>query len=1099
MAIKTLYLLNTTAASPDWNGSLQDGGTAPSAAVSTFGWTVAKTSTAYWQARIGATAAATTTASTSYIATAVGPNIGTGSGATTAGDTFSSTTPYTGIFAAGTWAFTFAMRCTTSSSQAGHINFRVWASPNASGANARELTSGSILGSTITLATTTTTYNSTANWSAPQIVLNNEYLFVQVEWQVTTAGGSNSCDVKFYQSAALFTTTDFQASTGKTFYVLNTTATAPGWFGSLQDGGAAPATTNSQFGWVPSTTPVTTPYFPGFIGATGASPTFSATSALSASTGPKAGTGNTFSTAGDSFISPAAYYGTFAAGTWTLNWAMRGSTVASTGQINCRIWASTNANGSGARQLTSGVLQGSIVNITSTTVTYISTVSWSAPAITLNGEYLFFQMEWQETTVGTNSNSIASFYIGSANILTGNFSASVFGPLASTDLIDTSAIAGQGGIIGSLSATDLIDTSAIAAQLVSSGTLAATDLRDTSAIAGLVAAFGTLAATDLVDTAGIAGTVDWRAVLAATDAVDTAAIAGSLGPAGVVGTLATTEALDAPQSVTTAAMLASYTPGNTRTGSFWVGAFIIPTTNQTVTQIGCLGGGNSGSTTVTLVDQSSGAILADTTVNLSAPSANGFCYGPIPATTLIAGNNYVVAANSAPMGGWADVNGSYATYGPDFTGNGGCYNGSEGGPYTAAGGYAYWQYVGVDLVYGTVSAGFSGAVAWQAALVATDPPDLAAISGQILAAINAALAVTDPPDVSAIAGTVTGIAGALAATDTPDVSAAAGRTEWSATLAASDHVDTAAIAATVAWQGALSATDKTDTASVSGTAQWNAALAASDPTDSALFSGTVFTAVTGSLAANDPVDTASLACTVLSGLNGGFGLVEPLDGAAIAGQVTGVAGSLVAVDAIDVAALSGRIAWQGALAASEPLDTAGFVGGIIATGTLAATDPADQAGFAGSVSWTALLSVVEPRDTAAVTASVAWAATLAAVDPVDHAALAGSVVNEAGLDTVEPADSAAIAGGIIGSGFLVATEPADFAVILATVTDAGSTAGVPGSIPDVPYDRQSSETNDRLVVAGNGGRVVVAGGAGRVAGNGANRRVVLVSPAKRAA
>ena len=42
MAIKTFYLLNTTATAPIWGGSLQDGGSAPAAASSTFGGTVGK-------------------------------------------------------------------------------------------------------------------------------------------------------------------------------------------------------------------------------------------------------------------------------------------------------------------------------------------------------------------------------------------------------------------------------------------------------------------------------------------------------------------------------------------------------------------------------------------------------------------------------------------------------------------------------------------------------------------------------------------------------------------------------------------------------------------------------------------------------------------------------------------------------------------------------------------------------------------------------------------------------------------------------------------------------------------------------------------------
>src|SRR5215472_7254645 len=217
MATKNLYLLNAAAASPNWQGQIQDGGTAPTAALSAFGWTIAKTSTGtpYWQARIGATAAATVASASSTIATDTAPGQGTGSGATTAGDSFRSQANYTGqfigTFAAGTWTFNFGMRCSTSSSQAGHINFRLWASNDPNGqTGVREITSGSVVCSTVTLATTTTTYTSTATPSLPSFTVNGDYLFIQVEWVETVASGSNNGNVLFYQSACTVVTADFQ-------------------------------------------------------------------------------------------------------------------------------------------------------------------------------------------------------------------------------------------------------------------------------------------------------------------------------------------------------------------------------------------------------------------------------------------------------------------------------------------------------------------------------------------------------------------------------------------------------------------------------------------------------------------------------------------------------------------------------------------------------------------------------------------------------------------------------------------------------------------------------------------------------------------------
>jgi hypothetical protein len=210
MATKTFYVLNAAATSPDWFGNLQDGGSAPAAAASAYGWTVAKISTAtsFWRARLGASATATVSAAASVIAATSSPTAGTGATNTTAGDSFSTPTPYTGTFAAGNWTLSWGMR-TGAATHSGRLRCRVWASTSDTGAGARELTSAVLVGSTITLNATGTTFTTSMTWNAPGITLNNEYLFFQLEWNVTTAGTSNSCTALFYQSAASITTTDF--------------------------------------------------------------------------------------------------------------------------------------------------------------------------------------------------------------------------------------------------------------------------------------------------------------------------------------------------------------------------------------------------------------------------------------------------------------------------------------------------------------------------------------------------------------------------------------------------------------------------------------------------------------------------------------------------------------------------------------------------------------------------------------------------------------------------------------------------------------------------------------------------------------------------
>ena len=208
MATQTIYLLNTAATAPNWFGRVQDNGSAPAGALSAFGWTVAKVAitTEFWRARIGATARATVVQTNSYIDSATGPTQGTGAGATTAGDLFRSDNPLNGTFAAGNWNFTFGMR-TGAATNSGRMRCLMWASTNADGTSARKLTSATLVGTTVLMNSATATFNSTVTWAAPQVVLNNEYLFLQVEWESTVAGTSNSCTAQFYQCS--FVTTNY--------------------------------------------------------------------------------------------------------------------------------------------------------------------------------------------------------------------------------------------------------------------------------------------------------------------------------------------------------------------------------------------------------------------------------------------------------------------------------------------------------------------------------------------------------------------------------------------------------------------------------------------------------------------------------------------------------------------------------------------------------------------------------------------------------------------------------------------------------------------------------------------------------------------------
>lgn len=202
-----------------------------------------------------------------------------------------------------------------------------------------------------------------------------------------------------------------------TLYPTNTLAITPNFWSILQDGGTAPTAANSTYGWSPSKQALSnTIYMGGHLGASGAVTAGGLTSFIDSTTSPTKGTGTTGSTAGDSFIA-GPYTGTFANTAWTFAWNMRASTAGVTGRLRMRVWKSANADGTSATALTASTQVGSTI-VLSTTVDTNSSMSWSPGTITLSNEYLFFQMEWEQTAVGTTSGDNALFRIGTASITT---------------------------------------------------------------------------------------------------------------------------------------------------------------------------------------------------------------------------------------------------------------------------------------------------------------------------------------------------------------------------------------------------------------------------------------------------------------------------------------------------------------------------------------------------------------------------------------------------------------------------------------------------------------------------------------------------------
>ncbi len=103
---------------------------------------------------------------------------------------------FNGSFDASAWEIAMVVRETTSHAGVGRIRVRVWAATNtAATTGLRELTGAVQLGSSASSQTTTVDGTSTVTWSPGAITLTAEYLFVQVAWEILTAGGANGGDV----------------------------------------------------------------------------------------------------------------------------------------------------------------------------------------------------------------------------------------------------------------------------------------------------------------------------------------------------------------------------------------------------------------------------------------------------------------------------------------------------------------------------------------------------------------------------------------------------------------------------------------------------------------------------------------------------------------------------------------------------------------------------------------------------------------------------------------------------------------------------------------------------------------------------------------
>lgn len=228
MAIKQWFLNDILVATgPNRNRIFwdEDIGAAPAETTSVTGWTVAKVAAGNYRIMVNGSEISggfATTLQPNNTATPASDENWTSTAVYTpptlinADDCISTLYEYNGYFPAGNWTFEFPLRAVSNGgTQDGNLRMRVFKARRTSGGNAweniTELTSATLVGSTVTNLTTSATQNSDITWSAPQITLNNEFLLFQLAWHITGAAGNNNADVLFrYGSTALMTTPNFR-------------------------------------------------------------------------------------------------------------------------------------------------------------------------------------------------------------------------------------------------------------------------------------------------------------------------------------------------------------------------------------------------------------------------------------------------------------------------------------------------------------------------------------------------------------------------------------------------------------------------------------------------------------------------------------------------------------------------------------------------------------------------------------------------------------------------------------------------------------------------------------------------------------------------
>jgi hypothetical protein len=117
---------------------------------------------------------------------------------TTTGDCLRSTSTYTGDFANADWVVSLCVRANTNGGTQDGLGYcRLFRSVNADGSSATEITGAAQASGAVDNLTTSATLTGTITFNPAAFSVAGEYIFLQIAWGRTGAGGMTSSDVNF--------------------------------------------------------------------------------------------------------------------------------------------------------------------------------------------------------------------------------------------------------------------------------------------------------------------------------------------------------------------------------------------------------------------------------------------------------------------------------------------------------------------------------------------------------------------------------------------------------------------------------------------------------------------------------------------------------------------------------------------------------------------------------------------------------------------------------------------------------------------------------------------------------------------------------------